>query len=228
MFQSLRIPLTHLLICSFVLAGSLTAFADDTGSNSSNRIPETQEVPAYRMVRGFKPEINAVRVDTPPKIDGHLDEEIWRTAPAGGPLIQNRPQAGQPMLQPSEFRVAYDDNYIYVALWHWDSEPEKIVARYMRRDDSVRPDDYSIVVFDTFNDQRNGYWFRINPNGARQDAIISNNTSWNGQWDGIWEAKTQVTAFGWFAELAFPVTTFSFDPDSSEWGLNVTRSIKLA
>ena len=155
-----------------------------------------------------------------------MDEEIWRTAPVSGPLIQNRPQAGQLMSQQSEFRVAYDDNFIYLAIWHWDTEPDKIVSRYMRRDDSLRPDDYSIIVFDTFNDQRNGYWFRINPNGARQDGSISNNTTLNTQWDGIWDAKTLVNEYGWFAELAFPLTTFSFDPDSSEWGLNVTRNIK--
>ena len=190
------------------------------------QIPDAQPVPAYRMERGYKPEITAVRVDTPPKIDGHLDEEIWRTAPLSSRLIQSRPRAGEPLDQPSEFRVAYDDNFIYMALWNWDSEPEKIVARYMRRDDSFRPDDYSIIVFDTFNDQRNGYWFRINPNGARQDGIVSNNATLNTEWDGIWEVKTQVTEYGWFAELAFPLTTFSFDPESPEWGLNVTRNIK--
>ena len=117
----------------------------------------------------------AVRVETPPTIDGILDEPVWQTAPAGGPLIQNSPYPGEPMLQPSEFRVAYDDNFIYVALWHWDAEPDKIVSRLMRRDDTLRPDDYSIVVLDTFNDERNGYWFRINPNGTRQDGITSNN-----------------------------------------------------
>lgn len=210
--------LPRILILTFAFCLGLSAWEAP--------IPETQEVPEHRMEKGFKPEIIATRVDTPPKIDGFLDEEVWRTAPSSGPLIQNSPYSGEPMLQPSEFRVAYDDNFIYVALWHWDSEPDKIVARLMRRDDSLRPDDYSIVVLDTFNDERNSYWFRINPNGTRQDGITSNNRNINTQWDGIWDAKTQVTEYGWFAELAFPLTTFSFDPQSDTWGLNVTRNIK--
>jgi hypothetical protein len=223
MFQPLRSVKALCFLCVLCLASSEQVCLV---AEIERSIPEAKKIDPERLVRGFKPEITAIRVDVPPTIDGHLDEEIWRTAPVSGPLIQNNPGAGQAMLQPSEFRVAYDDNFIYLAIWHWDSEPDKIVSRYMRRDDSLRPDDYSIIVFDTFNDERNGYWFRINSNGARQDAVISNNTSINMQWDGIWDLKTQVNDYGWFAELAFPLTTFSFDPASSEWGLNITRNIK--
>ena len=78
------------------------SFAFSLGlSASDSPIPETQPVPEYRMEKGYKPEIMAVRVDTPPKIDGILDEEVWRTAPSSGPLIQNSPYPGEPMLQPS-------------------------------------------------------------------------------------------------------------------------------
>ncbi|MDA1065516.1 MAG: DUF5916 domain-containing protein [Verrucomicrobia bacterium] len=221
--RNLNVSLPFCVVAIWVLF-FVGAVAEDGGITRT--IPEISEIDPQRLIHGFKPEITAVRVKTPPKIDGHLDEEIWRTAPSSGPLIRNNPRPGEPMPQPSEFRVAYDDNFIYMAIWHWDSEPDEIVARYMRRDDSQRPDDYSIIVFDTFNDERNGYWFRINPNGAREDGTISNNTTLNTQWDGIWDLKTQVNQFGWFAELAFPLTTFSFDPNSQEWGLNVTRNIK--
>ena len=51
---------------------------------SDSPIPERQEIPAYRLDRDYRPETTAVRVDTPPKIDGHLDEEVWQTAPIAG------------------------------------------------------------------------------------------------------------------------------------------------
>ena len=189
-------------------------------------IPVAGEIPAFLLDRDYRPEIEAIRVDTPPKIDGHLDEEIWRTAPVAGPILQYRPRSGVHMDQQTQFRVAYDDNFLYIAFWCWDEEPDKIVARFMRRDDSVSDDDAMTISLDTFNDKRNGYWFRFNPNGLRQDAIITNNVNINIQWDGIWEVKTLITDYGWQAETAFPLTTFSFDPASSEWGLNVARAIK--
>ncbi len=226
----MRLSPKKIAIRSLLPIGSLVfllaSLVADTQMKIKRTIPENPDIPAYRLERGYKPEINAVRLEKPPKIDGILDDEAWLNAEVGGPIIQNSPRAGKQMDQQTEFRVAYDSNNIYVAVWCWDSEPDKIVARYMRRDDSMRPDDYVIIALDTFNDLRNGYWFRFNPNGTRQDGIISNNINLNTQWDGIWEVKTKVTDKGWFAELAFPLTTFSFDPETSEWGLNLTRNLK--
>jgi hypothetical protein len=165
-------------------------------------------------------------VNEPLQIDGYLDEEVWQTAPSSGPLIQYRPRSGVHMDQQTEFRVAYDENYIYVAVWCWDTEPDKIVARYMRRDDGVWDDDAVSISLDTFNDLRNSYSFMINPNGTRHDGITTNNGNFNSQWDGIWEAKTQITDYGWQVEVAFPLTTFSFDPEASQWGLNIGRRLK--
>ena len=189
-------------------------------------IPERQEIPAYRLDRDYRPEVTAVRVDEPPKIDGHLDEDVWKTAPMAGPLLQYQPSSYTHLDQETFFRVAYDDNYLYVAIWCWDTEPDRIVARYMRRDDELWNDDSININLDTFNDLRNSYTFLVNPNGARHDAISTNNANYNSRWDGVWEAKTQITDYGWQVEVALPLTTFSFDPASSQWGLNVGRRIK--
>lgn len=189
-------------------------------------ISEGQEIPVYRLDRDYRPEVTAVCVNEPPTIDGHLNEEIWKTAPMAGPLLQYRPHSYTHMDQETFFRVAYDDNNLYFAVWCWDTQPEKIVSRYMRRDDEVWQDDSITISLDTFNDLRNSYSFVTNPNGARLDSITTNNTIWNSRWDGIWEVKTQITSFGWQAEFLFPISTFSFDPQSSNWGLNVSRRIK--
>ncbi|MBT7865290.1 MAG: carbohydrate binding family 9 domain-containing protein, partial [Opitutales bacterium] len=189
-------------------------------------IPERQEIPAYRLDRDYRPEITAVRLDEPPKIDGHLDEDVWKTAPMAGPLLQYQPSSYARMDQETFFRVAYDENYLYIAIWCWDTEPDRIVARYMRRDDELWNDDSVNINLDTFNDQRNSYTFLVNPNGTRHDAISTNNANYNYRWDGVWKAKTQITDYGWQVEVALPLTTLSFDPASSQWGLNLGRRIK--
>jgi hypothetical protein len=214
MYQALLFFLSTLLILACSLSGN------------DSPIPKREEIPAYRLDRNYRPEVSAYRVDEPPKIDGHLEEEVWQNAPLVGPLLQYRPKPYTHMDQQTFFRVAYDDDNLYIAVWCWDNEPEKIAARIMRRDDSLSDDDTFIIALDTFHDKRNGYWFRVNPNGTRQDAIITNNVNINIQWDGIWDCKTQITPHGWMAEMAFPLTTFSFDPATSDWGMNITRYIK--
>ena len=189
-------------------------------------IPEREEIPTYRLTRDYRPEVTAVRVDEPPKIDGHLDEAVWSSAPLAGPLLQYQPNSYTHLDQQTFFRVAYDDNNLYVAIWCWDTEPDRIVARLMRRDDELWNDDAININLDTFNDLRNSYTFLVNPNGTRHDAISTNNGNYNSRWDGVWNAKTQITEYGWQVEVALPLTTFSFDPESSQWGLNVGRRIK--
>jgi hypothetical protein len=48
----------------------------------------------------------------------------------------------------------------------------------------------------------------------------------NFDWTGIWYAASQYTDYGWFAEIAIPYKTISFDPNSDSWGLSILRSIE--
>ena len=70
-----------------------------------------------------------------------------------------------------------------------DSEPEKILARTMSRDNFPDEDDYIFIAIDTFFDRRNGYSFAVNPNGIRYDALITNNSFAGSSWDTIWRCK---------------------------------------
>jgi hypothetical protein len=81
------------------------------------------------------------------------------------------------------------------------------------------------MVFDTFRDSRNGYYFSFNPLGARRDALIENSATMNQDWDEIWMVKTRITEHGWQAEMAIPFTSLSFDPGQEVWGFNITRAI---
>jgi hypothetical protein len=82
-------------------------------------------------------------------------------------------------------------------------------------------------VLDPFFDQRNGFFFQVNPAGARTDGQISNNQerlTYN--WDGIWNASARRTEDGWAAEIAIPFKTLRFKPGQTTWGFNVERTIK--
>ena len=75
-----------------------------------------------------RPSITALRVEQPPVIDGVLDDAAWQKAPAGGDFVQDEPGDGVPMTERTEFRVLYDARALYIGIWCYDSEPEKILA----------------------------------------------------------------------------------------------------
>ena len=172
-----------------------------------------------------KPSLAAFRVEKGPTVDGRLDDAVWNQAPIGGPLYEYVPKSELPMTELTEFRVIYNKDYLYVGVWCYDSDPSKINARIMERDASIFSDDNVQVVIDTFHDNRNGYIFMTNPNGARRDELISNNVQRNVNWDGVWTVRCRIDQDGWKIEMAIPFKTLSFDPTSSVWGFNLTRSI---
>ena len=173
-----------------------------------------------------RPSITALRVEQPPVIDGMMDDAVWQKAPAAGDFVQDEPGNGVPMTERTEFRVLYDTRALYVGIWCYDSEPEKILARGMTRDDFPMEDDYIYIAIDTFLDRRNGYNFTINPNGLRYDALINNNSHSSSNWDAIWECKSQISNNGWFSEIAIPFDSIAFNPRNSTWGFNISRTIR--
>ena len=80
-----------------------------------------------------RPSINALRVEIPPVIDGSLDEAVWENASVGGDFIQFEPIDNIAMSERTEFRILYDNKAIYIGIWAFDSEPEKILARIRYR-----------------------------------------------------------------------------------------------
>tara|TARA_A100001037_G_scaffold285234_1_gene292375 strand:+ start:253 stop:2487 length:2235 start_codon:yes stop_codon:yes gene_type:complete len=173
-----------------------------------------------------KPIIHAVRVTTPPQIDGILDDPIWQQGPFAGPLFRYDRDFGTPMTESTRFKIVYDEDYLYLGIWANDSDPSAIKARVMERDsDSIFSDDYIYMALDTFHRQRNGYVFAVNPNGTRYDSLLTNNIYRNKNWDGAWIARTAITDQGWTAEVAIPAKSISFDPNQSVWGFNMSRTI---
>ena len=173
------------------------------------------------------PQAVSLRTTDKIKLDGRLDEAAWAAATPIGPLVQRVPHELQPASEEAEVRVLYDTDNLYVGIVCRDREAKAIVSTQLARDSDLGVDDYVVVVVDPFFDKRNGFFFQVNPAGARSDGQISNNqerASYN--WDGIWNAATHRTGDGWSVEMAIPFKTLRFKPGQATWGLNVERQIK--
>ena len=172
-----------------------------------------------------RPTVAAVRVTKAPEIDGHLIDEAWSYAKPAGEFLQKEPKQNIPHSQRTEFRVLYNNDTLFVGVWCFDTEARNIIAHTMERDVMMRYEDMVNITLDTFQDRRNGYIFTVNPNGARSDATVSNNTSRNSEWDGAWRAKSKKHAWGWSIEVAIPFKSLSFDEKNDSWGINIYRNI---
>ncbi len=170
----------------------------------------------------------ATRATSEIKLDGIPDEKAWEDAPKVTNFTQRELNEGEPVTELTQCALIYTEDRMYVAAWCWDTEPSKIMAKHMKRDFPYWTDDNFEIIFDTFDDDQNGYVFVVNPNGARADVMTADDgQSFNIDWNGVWDAKAVVNAEGWFAEMVIPFSTLKF-PDKEEqvWGVNFERNIR--
>ncbi|MEA3500993.1 MAG: DUF5916 domain-containing protein [Candidatus Marinimicrobia bacterium] len=162
------------------------------------------------------------------KIDGNLDENCWNRIAGIENFTQREQNEGEPATEKTKVKVVYNKNEIYFGIWCFDSEPEKISAQKMARDFSWRSDDNFEIMISTFNDNRNGYLFVTNPNGAKADVLVGDEgKEFNKDWNGVWDVVTRITEDGWFAEMKIPFSTLKFKKEKSQiWGINFERNIR--
>ena len=174
----------------------------------------------------------------PPQVDGRLVDPAWSDAAVIRGFRQREPFEGEPASDDTEVRIVFDDEHLYVGILALDSEPDRIVSRILQRDRvlnargfggfSAAGDDVVALLLDTFDDQRNGVVLATNPNGAKFDALVSNDgDEVNADWRGVWEVASARVPEGWSTEFAIPWRSLRFGPDAVQvWGLNVTRFVQ--
>ncbi len=183
------------------------------------------------MVSAFGIDIRTIEagsVDEKIRVDGFLDEKAWQQAVFQRNFKQREPHEGVPVSEKTSVAVLQNERYIYIGVKCFDRHPGKIIASEKRRDAYMDFDDNFEFVLDTFHDQRNGYYFVINPFGNKRDATLADEgQEYNPDWDGLWDCATRIDEEGWFAEIAIPWKTLRYAVnDSCVWGINFARSIR--
>ena len=166
-----------------------------------------------------------MRLTSPLKIDGKLDEAVYASVPPVAGFIQMDPQAGAPATQDTEIWVFFDDNNVYAVVRAHESNLAGMVANEMRRDAVVlTQNEYVNFVFDTFYDRRNAQLFVITPTGGRMDGQLTSERQYNGDWNPVWTLRTGRFDGGWTAEAAIPFKSLRYRPGKEQvWGLHVSR-----
>ncbi len=159
------------------------------------------------------------------KVDGVLDEAIWKTAVPMEFDAETSP--GDNIAPPARTvgYLTYDQKNLYIAFQAFDPKPADIRAHLSDRDNAFS-DDFVGVVLDTFNDNRRAFEFFVNPLGVQMDLIQDDtNRNEDSSWDAIWNSAGRITAEGYIVEMAIPFTSIRFPRTDAEqtWGVDMVR-----
>ncbi|HKQ59437.1 MAG TPA: DUF5916 domain-containing protein [Candidatus Eisenbacteria bacterium] len=169
------------------------------------------------------PNVQAARATSAIIIDGILNDAAWSGPAADARFIQSDPNQGAAPTFPTELRIAYDDDAVYVGVRMFDSAPDSIVARLARRDVNSASDELCFFL-DPYHDKRTGYFFVISAAGTLRDGICYNDDWTDGSWDGVWQGRSQIDSLGWTAEMRIPYSQLRFNKsERGRWGVNVRR-----
>jgi hypothetical protein len=162
--------------------------------------------------------------ETPPVIDGKLDEAAWQQAATFKDFYQTAPGDNVAPSKPTVAYMAYDERHLYLA-FHCFDDPEKVRATVAKRD-SVFGEDNVRVWLDTYNDQRRAYVLGFNPLGIQQDGIYTEGQGADFSVDIVMESKGTIVADGWMLEVKIPFKSLRYSAGKGKlWGFNAARNI---
>jgi hypothetical protein len=146
-------------------------------------------------------------------------------------FVQREPHDGEPVTQPTEAYLGYDDKNLYVVFVCHD-DPTKVRSHETRRED-IFGDDQVEIMLDTFHDRRRAYVFVTNPRGIQYDAIWTEasyqeqtNGNFDSSFDTLWYSRGKLTAQGYVVWIAIPFRSLRFPARQDQtWGVVLLREI---
>lgn len=173
-----------------------------------------------------KKEYTAQRIEVSPDIDGIPNESLWNDIPVATNFVMVEPGDGRLSrgTHPTEVKIAYTDEAIYVAAYIFDNEPERIRKEFAQRD-NIPISDYFIFDINTYNDGENQTRFVVTAAGTIADAKMKGERE-DFSYNVVWEAAVSMDEKGWYAEIRIPYSALRF-PDRPEqlWSIQLGRHI---
>lgn len=174
-----------------------------------------------------KKKLHLPKVSERPKIDGKLDELVWQKAALAKDFVQRIPTNGIPEPEElrTEVRIFYDDLGIYFGATLYDPEPETIHQELTGRDE-VGSVDMIYFMLNGYNDHQQSMLFLVSAANVQYDSKITNGNE-DSAWNGVWYSATEITEFGWVAEVFIPYSELRFpEAENQIWGINIEREVR--
>ena len=219
-----------LLFCALSFSAQSPTPANFAASPQASPSPETvtpkinTESSSSRYVRKDAT-VQIPHLETPPVIDGQLNDAVWKSAAVFGDFLQTSPGDNVKPTHPTEVLMGYDEKNLYIA-FNCKQDRDKIRATVARRD-NIFNDDYVLVHLDTFNDQRQAYLLFFSPLGIQADGTFTEGRGEDYSLDIVMESKGVLTEDGFTIEIAIPFKSLRYEAGKNkQWGLHINRRVK--
>ena len=176
-----------------------------------------------------RPSLQGVRIQTPPAIDGVLDDDAWRAEPQPtGEWLSYNPLHGSKIPQQTRVWIAYDAKFLYFAFQCDDPEPSRIKTSVTRRD-NIWSDDWVGISLDALGTGQTSYHFMVNPSGIQLDMINTISGNEDTSPDYIWDSAGRVNDRGYAVEMRLPLSSIRFKGgDAVRMGILFWRRVSRA
>lgn len=160
-----------------------------------------------------------------PKIDGVLDDAIWKDAPSASEFKLK--EDGKPTSK-TKMLVTRDEKVLYIAVECFESaEALKALKADVTQNDSdeIWADDSVEIFIDPTGKRESYYQLIVNSKGSIWDAFHAFPRSPDSSWNSESKVAAKVGTDNWTCELAIPLTAFNKSGASAaEWAFNVARN----
>jgi hypothetical protein len=180
------------------------------------------------IIAQSRKQLSAKRISAAIKIDGVLDETVWKVAPVADSFVELRPVAfkKEDFANRTEIWLLYNNEGIYIGGYCHETSKDSIATELVGRD-NFGNNDFIGIIFDTYNDKINGFEYFVTPLGEQMDAKQAPNQNGNSEdfsWNAVWESKSTIVNDGWKFEMFIPYSAIRFSKKSKQdWGLNIVR-----
>lgn len=208
-----------LLLLFCVISGWLSCPAGACAQSPAAPAAPGADAPAPKRT------LEAVRLQTPIRLDADLSEPEWQRAPVASEFIELRPVPGRAERLKTEVHILYDDAALYVGAIMHDVAADSIFRELSKRD-NLENTDFFGVFFDTYRDGLNGYGFFVTPAGVQLDARYSSggDQGEDFSWNAVWDSRAAIRGTDWVVEMRIPYSAIRFPAAAvQEWGFNISR-----
>lgn len=186
--------------------------------------------------------VAAPRLEAQARVDGVLDEPVWRQAARLTGFSQYRPVDGRPAEDSTEVLVWYAPDALWFGIRAFEAHGSVVRATLADRD-QIDADDYVRILLDTYDDHRRAWMFGVNPLGVQQDGVWSDGVDQGaaggpragGRMDAtadmnpdyVFQSRGRLTPTGYEIEVRIPFKSLRYQAaDPQTWGLQVIRFVQ--
>jgi len=174
-----------------------------------------------RIGKAAKPAADCIYTSQAPFLDGKLDEPLWREAK---PIVLQNAVGQTSEQYPTEAWLAYDANYLYIALRcrHPRSGHQEQPLRPRQRDMNVAAYDHVSLMLDLDRDYTSYFHFQVDQRGCTHDDCWGDKS-----WNPRWFVAVHTEEGAWQIEAAIPLIELTGEGvgQGNLWAFNLVRTI---